>query len=192
MVYPSKTSLCACDRRAKAQAAATGALKRRRVTERSYPTFEVRGRSWEEPMPEGPRPRGVTQCRRSGEVAERRYPASEVRGRSWEDPMPKGQWPRGATPSPRSGEVAKRRYPASEVRGRDKRSYPASEVRGCSREEIPHSLKPESRGSVEGATPCPHAQGQGQWPGGPTPGCGCAGQEGLEELSDVEGQEGQR
>ena len=60
-----------------------------------------------------------------------------------------------------------------------------------------------------GATPRPHAGGQGQWPGGatprPRPGA-VAGrtnptskelwlpgaQEGLEELSHVEGQEGQR
>ena len=41
---------------------------------------EVRGRSWEDPMPEGRRPRGVTPRPRSGEAAERRYPMSEVRG----------------------------------------------------------------------------------------------------------------
>ena len=98
-------------------------------------------------------------------VAERSHPTFEVGGRSLEDPMPEGQWPRGATPSPRSGEVAERRYPVSKVRGHDKRSYPASEVRGCSREEIPHSLKPESRVGVEGATPRPHARGQGRRPG---------------------------
>ena len=33
------------------QAAATGALKR--TAERSHPTSEVRGISWEDPMPEG-------------------------------------------------------------------------------------------------------------------------------------------
>ena len=48
-------------------AAATGALS---VAERSYPTSEVRGRSWEDPMPEGRRPRGVTPCLRSGAAAE--------------------------------------------------------------------------------------------------------------------------
>ena len=47
--------------------AATGALS---VAERSYPTSEVRGRSWEDPMPEGRRPRGVTPCLRSGAAAE--------------------------------------------------------------------------------------------------------------------------
>ena len=52
----------------------------------------------------------------------------------------------------------------SEVRGRDERSYPASEVRGGGWEEQPHI-----RGAVAA------------W-----------AQEGLEELSHVEGQEGRR
>ena len=51
-------------RRAKAQVAATGTGKR------SYPTSEVRGRSREDPMPEGQRPGGVTPRPRSGAVAE--------------------------------------------------------------------------------------------------------------------------
>ena len=59
--------------------------------------------------------------------------------------------------------AAKWRYPASEVRGGNKRSYPASGVRG-GWEEQPH---------VQGAVT---AQAQ----------------EGLEELSHVEGQEGQQ
>ena len=40
------------------------------VDERSYPTSEVRGRSQEDPMPEGRQPRGVTPRPRSGAVAE--------------------------------------------------------------------------------------------------------------------------
>ena len=55
-------------------------------------------------------------------------------------------------------------YPASEVRGGDERSYPVSEVRGGGREELPH---------VQGAL-------------------AAQVQEALEELSHVEGQEGQR
>ena len=47
-------------------AAATGALS---MGKRSYPTSEVRGRSWENPMPEGQQPRGVTLRLRSGAVA---------------------------------------------------------------------------------------------------------------------------
>ena len=55
------------------------------------------------------------------------------------------------------------RYPASEVRGGDERSYPTSEARGRGREDQPH---------VQGAV-------------------AARAQEGLEELSHVEGQEGQ-
>ena len=40
-----------------------------RAAERSYPTSEVRGRSREDPMPEGRWPRGVTPCPRSGAIA---------------------------------------------------------------------------------------------------------------------------
>ena len=66
----------------------------------------------------------------------------------------------------------------SEVRGGDERSYPASEVRGSSQKEIPHAPKPEDRGgSWEDQ---PHVQGAvAVW-----------AQEGLEELSHVEDQEG--
>ena len=94
-------------------------------------------------------------------AANRSYPTSEVRGSSREyQTVTAQERPRGATPGPRSGGAAERRYPASEVRGGDKRSYPASEARGGGWEELPH------------------AQGQGRWPGGPTPGPrspGCAG-----------------
>ena len=60
------------------------------------------------------------------------------------------------------------------------RSYPASEVRGCGREELPHAPKPEARGS--GREDQPHVQGA----------VAAQAQEGLEELSHVEGQEGWR
>ena len=56
------------------QAAVTGALS---VAERSYPMSEVRGRSQEDPMPEGWQPGGVTPRLRSGAVAERSYPTSK-------------------------------------------------------------------------------------------------------------------
>ena len=57
---------------------------------------EVRGRSREDPMPEGQRPRGVTPRPRSGAAAEsarlqqhrtteKSYPVSEARGGGWED-----------------------------------------------------------------------------------------------------------
>ena len=82
-------------------------------------------------------------------MAERSYPTSEVRGRSREDPMPEGWRLRGVTPRPRSGVAAGR-------------SYPASEARGGGWEEQPY---------VQGAV-------------------AARVQEGLEELSHIEGQEG--
>ena len=62
-----------------------------------------------------------------------------------------------------------------EVRGGNERSYPMSEVRGGGQEEIPHPPKPEARGG--GWEEQPHA-------------VAVRAQEGLEELSHVEGQEG--
>ena len=71
---------------------------------------------------------------------------------------------RGATPRPRSGGAAERRYPKDKVRGGNEGSYPTSEVRGGGREEQPH---------VQRALAAQE-------------------QEGLEELSHVESQEGQQ
>ena len=74
-------------------AAVTSALS---AAERSYPMYEVRGRSREDPIPEGWRPRGVTLRLRSGAVAEssrlrrrrkggEELPKSKVRGGGWEE-----------------------------------------------------------------------------------------------------------
>ena len=57
----------------------------------------------------------------------------------------------------------------------EKRSYPASEVRGGGWEEIPHPPKPEARGS--GWKDQTHTMA-------------ARAQEGLKELSYIEGQEG--
>ena len=57
--------------------AATGTLS---AAERSYPTSEVRGRSWKDPMPEGWQPRGATPRPRSGAAAGSSYPTAEDRG----------------------------------------------------------------------------------------------------------------
>ena len=59
-------------------------------------------------------------------------------------------------------------------------SYPESKVRGGDREELPYAPKPEVRGS--GWEDQPHVQGA----------VAAQVQEGLEELSHVEGQEGRR
>ena len=76
--------------------------------------------------------------------------------------------------------TAEKSNPASEVRATAKRSYPASEVRGGVREELPHAPTPEARGG--GREEQPHVQGAvAAW-----------AQEGLEELSHVEGQEGRQ
>ena len=73
--------------------------------------------------------------------------------------MPEGQRPRGVTPRPRSGAVAE--SARLDGTGTAERSYPASEARGGGREEQPN---------VQGAV-------------------ATQGQEGLEELSHVEGHE---
>ena len=88
--------------------------------------------------------------------------------------------PRGATPRPRSGGAAERRYPASEVRG-------------GGREEIPYAPKPEARGSGWEEQPRARGQGGGREVQPQVQGAVAARvQEGLEELSHVEGQEGRR
>ena len=118
----SRTSVHSCD----------GAQS---VAERNYPTSKVRGRSQEDPMPEGQRPRGVTPRQRSGAaprvpgcdragMAKRSYPTSEVRGNSrGELPRVRGQgrWPR---------------VPGCDSAGAAERSYPTSEVRGGGQEEL--------------------------------------------------------
>ena len=115
--------------------------------------------------------------------------------------MPKGRWPRGVTPRPRSGAVAestrlRRRRNGQEelpcVQGqgglpRGDTQRPRSGVatrgvtprpgRGGGREELPHSPKPVTRGG--GREDQPHTMA-------------ARAQEGLEELSHGEGQEGQR
>ena len=90
---------------------------------------EVRGRSQEDPMPEGRRPRGVTLRPRSGAAAGRSYPTPEAKGssqvekphargqgRRWEEPphaQGQGRQPGGATPHPRPGTAARWSNPMS-------------------------------------------------------------------------------
>ena len=78
--------------------------------------------------------------------------------------------------------------------GTAERSYPTSEVRRGGQEEIPHALKPEARGGSWEAlphAPTPGARG-GSWEDQPHVQGAVAArvQEGLEELSHVEGQKG--
>ena len=90
-----------------------------RGTERSYPTSEVRGRSREDPMPEGWRPRGATPLLRSGAAARRSYPTSKVGGSSLEElPCVQGYGLQsgGAAPHLRPGAAARRSDPISKER----------------------------------------------------------------------------
>ena len=83
------------------------------MAERSYLTSEVRGRSWEDPMPEGQRPRGVTPRPRSGAAAE----------------SARLQWRRNG----------REELPKSEARGSGQEEIPVSKVRGSIPEELPHT-----------------------------------------------------
>ena len=87
-------------------------------------------------------------------------------------PRVRGQWrPGGDTPRPRSG-AARRSHLAPEARSVDLEEPPRAQGQGW---------------QLGGAT---HVRGQGRWPGGATGGVVAAqAQEGLEELSHVEGQE---
>ena len=117
---------------------------------------------------------------------------SEVRGRSREDPMPEGRQPRGVTPRPRSGAAAesarlrrcrngREELLKSGVRSSGREDYPASEVRGGGREEIPHAPSPRPRAAAGRSNPTSKK-----------PGLRGRAQEGLEELSHIEGKEGRR
>ena len=76
--------------------------------------------------------------------------------------MPEGRWPRGVTPHPRSGAAAESARLRQRRNGGEE--LPNSDIRGGGREELPH---------VQGAV-------------------ATQAQESLEELSHVEGQEGQQ
>ena len=89
--------------------------ERTNTAERSYPTSEVRGRSQEDPMPKGQRPRGAIPRPRSGAAAK----SARLRWhRNCREELPdirgQGQKPGGPYAQ---GAVAKRSYPTSEVRG---------------------------------------------------------------------------
>ena len=90
---------------------------------------EVRGRSREDPMPEGRRPRGVTPRPRSGAAAESTRLRQHTNGRE--------------------------ELPRVRSWGGNERSYPVSEVRGGGQEEIPHapSLRPGATGRRSYPTP---------------------------------------
>ena len=132
-------------------------------------------------------------------TAERSYPKSEARGGSQEDlPHVQGQGQKPGGPHARRA-AAKRSYPTSEVRGsgrecqtattqeRPRGATPCLRSRGAAEKRYPAS---EVRGGDERSYPASGARGGGReeqphalavW-----------AQEGLEELSHVEGQEGRQ
>ena len=83
-------------------------------------------------------------------------------------------------PCLRPGAAARRSNPTSEVRGSSPEELPASKVRDGSQEELPQARTAEDKGG--GREELPHVQGA----------MAAGAQEGLEELSHVEGQEGRR
>ena len=96
-------------------------------------------------------------------------------------------------PKSKIGGMAKSRYLASKVRGGDERSYPASEVRGGSLEEIPYAPSPRPGVAGGRSYPTPEARGGGREDQSHVQGAVAAWvQEGLEELSHIEGQEGRQ
>ena len=144
------------------------------------------------------RPRGATLCPRSGAAAKRNYPTSEVNG-GWEELpclRPQGQRQNGDTPRLRSGATAKRSYPTSKVRG-GREETPCIRGQGGGQEELPRirgqcgrEETPRVRGQGGGWEEPPTPEALAPPPGGATRGAVAAQeQEGLEELSHVEGQE---
>ena len=100
-----------------------------------------------------------------------------------------GRWLGGANLHPRSGATSERSYPTSEARGRAREEPPGVRSRGGGQEEPPSARGQGLR--PEGATPTPQVRGRG-WEDQPhVQGAVAAwAQEGLEEPSHVEGQEG--
>ena len=92
--------------------------------------------------------------------------------------MPERRQPRGVTHVRGQGQAAER---ARLRRRRNSREdLPKSQVRGGRQEELPYAPRPEARSG--GREDQPHIQGAlAAWT-----------QEGLEELSHIEGQEGRR
>ena len=100
-------------------------MARHSTAERSHPMSEVRGRSQEDPMPEGRRPRGVTPHPRSGAEAES---TRLQRCRNGPEELPhvpgQGGRPRGDTQRPRSGVVTRGVTPCPRPGAAAGRSYP--------------------------------------------------------------------
>ena len=112
--------------------------------------------------------------------AKRSYPTSKVRGSGREYQTATAQErPRGATLHLRSG-GCREEIPSVRGQGWQREELLHFRGRGGGREGLPHAPKPEARGS--GPEGQPHVQEA----------VAARVQEGLEELSHIEGQEGWR
>ena len=111
-------------------------------------------------------------------MAERSYPASKVRGDGREE-IPrfrdKVRRPGGVNPLLRSGATAGRSHPVPEARGGGRKEQPHAQARAVTRRRNP---TPKARGSSWEEQP--HIQGV----------VAVRAQEGLEDPSHVEGQQG--
>ena len=88
--------------------------------------------------------------------------------------------------------AAERRYSASEVRGGNERNHPCLRSGAATRGV---TLRPKSGAAAGRRYPTPQARGQGRWPGDQPhvqEAVAARAQEGLEELSHVESQEGRQ
>ena len=116
---------------------------------------------------------------------------AKVRGRSWEDPMPEGRRPRGVTPCPMSGAAAQSTRLRWRRNGREE--LPRVRGQGRQREELPRVRGQGWRPGGATPRPKPEARGGGREDQPQVQGAvAVRAQEGLEELSHVEGQEGWR
>ena len=182
-------------------------MARHSTAERSHPMSEVRGRSQEDPMPEGRRPRGVTPHPRSGAEAEStrlqrcrngpeelpHVPGQGGRPRGDTQRPRSGVVTRGVTPCPRPGAAAGRSYPTPprpRLGAAARRSNPCPRPGVATRGVTP---RPRPGAAAERSNPTPEARGGGREDQPHIQGAVAAGvQEGLEELSHLEGQEGKR
>ena len=134
------------------------------AAERSYPTSEVGAEAGRTPCPRGGGQEELPHIRGQGRKPGGPHARGAAAKRSYPTSEVRGGRPGGATQRPRPGAAARRTYPTPEARGSGWEEQPTPEARGSGREDQPH---------VQGAV-------------------AARAQEGLEELSHTEGQEGRR
>ena len=127
-------------------------------------------------------------CKRVGHAERLHFCTSQE-----ELPYVQGQGQRPRVPDCDGTGMAERSYPASEVRGGNERSYSTSEVGAAAGKGYPTPLSPRPGAAAGRTNHTPEAWGGGREDQPHIQGAVAAqAQEGLEELSHVEGQEGRR